>query len=180
MNVQLSIRDCNNKPLGNRKLLWTPTTSPEITSSFLTVADSYQFTSSLSGTLSASVVASLYKVDIANPKPESSFYMLSNETGSTLYSGSAVTGSTQYCFANLIDLVKDDFDVRKVILTPELNYPVIFSGSLIALASTSSFTDATGSVHFDSLVPGVYQVEAVGKVVTTFIISVPGWVSTGS
>lgn len=172
--------DCNSSPYVNRKVLFTPTRSPEVTSSFLSVADSYQYTSSTDGVISSSVVASLYQVDITTPKPETSFYLRASESGSVVVSASVVSGDPQYVFFDLIYLIKDPFDVRKVTLTPVSNYPVLFSGSIVCLNSTSSITDATGSCYFASLVPAVYQVDCIGKVTTTFYISVPTWENTGS
>lgn len=180
MNIQWLFLDCNSNILSNRKVLFTPVKSPEITASFLTTADSYQFTTSNAGVLSASVVANNYKVEIDNPQPATNYFLTVGETGSFVYSGSIMSGSAQYVYFDLINLVKDPTKVKKLTLTPLRNYPVTFSGSLIALCSTSSVPDITGSAVYDQLVPGVYQVDALGKVDTTFYISVPTWYNTAS
>jgi hypothetical protein len=179
-NLLIRVIDCNGNPYQDKNVLFTPVNPPAISGSYLTVADSYHFTSSVSGTISASIVSQLYRVDVATPKPESYFYLNATETGSTVISASTVTGSSQYVVFNLIEFTKDPHDVRKVTLTPSNNYPVLFSGSIVCLSNTSSITDTSGSCHFSTVVPGVYQVDVVGKVTTTFNISVPTMISTGS
>lgn len=179
MNIQTQFLDCNSNPLSVRKVLFTPVKSPEISASWLATADSYQFTTSLAGVLSASIVANNYKVDIATPVPPTSFYLTVSETGSYIYSGSIKSGSAQDVFFDLFNLVKDPTSVKKLTLTPVWSYPFVWSGSIIALNSTSS-VPVNGYVEYDALIPGVYLCDALGKVDTTFYISVPAWNSTGS
>jgi hypothetical protein len=182
MSQNLNVRfvDCNNQPITSKKILFTPTNAPRTTASYLSVQDSQQFTTDNSGSISGSVVAGLYSVTIANPKPETSCYLLFNEESSSLYSGSNQSGSTQNVLFNLLEIDKDLFGARKVTITPSRNYPTNFSASIMALNSTSSITDVSGAVTFASLIPGVYQVDCAGKVVTTFHISVPALPSTGA
>lgn len=171
--------DCNDQPLSNVKVLLTPQRIPEITGSYLSVGDSYQFTTSLDGTITSSIVASTYKVDI-NGNPATTFYLIATETGSYVYSASVQPGGVQCVYFDLINLVKFPFSVKKVQLTPKIVYPVYFSGSIECLNTTSSFTDGSGSVQFDTLIPGVYQVDAFGKIDSTWFMSVPQWPNTGS
>ena len=179
MNVQVQFLDCNSNPLSARKILFQPVKIPEITGSWLTTGDSYQFTSSLNGVLSASVVANNYLVTIAAPLPATTSYLTVSETGSYVYSGSVKTGSAQDVFFDLFNLVKDPTSVKRLTLTPIWNYPFTLSSSIVALCSTSS-VPVNGFSEFDMLVPGVYLCDALGKVDSTFYISVPNWQSTGS
>jgi hypothetical protein len=175
MNLNLHLADLNGQSLVGKKVLFTPLYIPAQSSSYLSGADTYQFSSSATGYITASIIANTYKVDIANPKPETSCYIVATEDGITLASGSVVTGSASRINFNLIDLVKNPFNVRAVKLTPYRNYPFIFSGSLITLQSTSSLTDATGSVSFATVIPGPYQVDCDNRVDATFYISVPAF-----
>jgi len=172
MNIQNTFIDCNSNPLAGRKVLFTPLQSPAISSSWMSTADSYQFTTSLAGVLSASVVANTYKVDISSPLPATSFYLVASESGSYVYSGSVQTGTAQDVYFDLFNLVKDSTNIKKVTLTPQWSYPVTFGGNIIAFFSTSS-VPSNGYVDFDQLVPAIYQVDVSGKVTTTFFISVP-------
>lgn len=180
VNLNLVFRDVNNTGLNSKKVLFTPLKSPETTSSFLSVADSYQFVTDATGSITGSVVAGNYRVTIAKPEPESNFYVNVSDTGSVLYSGLTKTGSAQIVYFDLINLVKDPFSVKSITLSPETNYPYNFDSNIIVLGATSSKTDATGSVWFNSLVPGIVQVDCIGKVTTTFYISVPSYEYTGS
>lgn len=181
MNIEKLFLDCNSNPLISRKVLFTPVKSPEISASYLTTADSYQFTTSLSGVISASVVANTYKVDITTPGPAHSFYVTATDTGSYIYSGSVRTGSVQFVYFDMFNLVKDPLTVKKLTLTPEWEPPFVWSGSsIVVLSSTSSVSSSTtpGLFEFDQLLPGPYKCDAQGpKVVTTFYISVPSWTS---
>src|ERR1035437_2932282 len=174
MNIELLFQDCNSSPLAGRKVLFTPIKSPQITASWLTTADSYNFTTSLIGTLSASIVANNYSVLISNPLPATTFVLTATETGSYVYSGSVKSGSVQDVYFDLFNLVKDASTVKKVTLTPTWNYPSSWSGSINVLCSTSSVPiNDSGYVEFSQLVPGVYLVDVIAKVDTTFYISVP-------
>jgi hypothetical protein len=175
MNLNLTFKDANSNPLVGRKVLFTPVKAPNITASYLTTADSYQFLTNTSGSVTGSIVAGNYRADIATPTPATSFFLTATETGSYVYSGSVVTGSSQNVYFDLINLIKDPLSVKTVTLTPQWNYPVMFNGSIIAECATSSLTDTTGYADFDALVPAVYQVDCKGKVVTTFFISVPAF-----
>ena len=178
-NLQLQFADANNSPFGGKKLLFTPTKAPQITASWMATFDSYQFTTSLDGTLSSSIVSNIYKVDVGSPLPAFSFYLQATETGSYVVSASIQTGSAQDVYFDLFNLVKNPLSVKKLTLTPTWNYPNYFSGSIIALSSTSSIPSG-GYSDYNSLVPGIYQCDALGKVDTTFFISVPSWHNTGS
>ena len=180
-NLQVQFLDCNSNPLVT-KVLFTPVAPPNITASYLSVGDSYQFTSTSSfpGQITASIVPATYAVTINTPTPASQFFMVATETGSYLYSGSVQPGVAQCVYFNLINLVKFPFSVRKVVITPLRTYPVIFSGSIIPLCASGSITTPTGSVFYDQVIPGVYTVDCFGKIDTQFHISVPQWHNTGS
>jgi hypothetical protein len=208
MNLNLQFRDVNSNTLINRKVLLTPIKSPEISASFLTVADTIQLITDSTGVITSSLVSGKYKVDLANPIPSTSFYLNVNETGSYVISSSNPGGYPQTVYFNLIDIIKEPFDVKKVNLTPYINYPLFvyennFTNetwtdqnaiwdnledlwdvgggvSIISLSTTSSKTDINGSVTFEQVVPGVIQVDCIGKVTTTFFIDVPNWYNTGS
>jgi hypothetical protein len=180
MNLNLIFRDVNESPLTGKKVLFTPQAPPNTTASFLSVGDSFNFPIGAGGVVTASIVPATYKVEIGTPTPATSFYLVATETGSYIYSGSARNGAAQCLFFDLLYMVKSPFATKKLQLTPQWNYPIDFSGSIIALCATSSLTDSTGSVYFNSLVPGPYLVEAFGKIDTSWYISVPGWENTGS
>lgn len=180
-NFQQRFIDCNSAPFSGKKVLLTPIKSPEVSSSYLSTADSYQFVTDASGSITASIVPNLYRVDIAKPLPDHYFYLKATDTGSFLVSGSVQSGSAQGVDFDLQNLILDKTKVSLLTLTPQRNYVTDFSGSLMVLSSTASVPDATGSCLFSALVPGVYQCDAKGqKVTTTFYISVPTWESTGS
>lgn len=180
MNLNISLRDLNSKPLVSTKVLFTELLVPNITASYVVPAETKTLITDNSGSISASMVAGNYKLDISKPLPVSYAYWNVTEDTSSLISGSALTGSSQIVSCSFIDIVKDPFSIKKVSLTPSWNYPKFFSGSLYLLSTTSSFTDNSGSCIFDALIPGIIQVDAIGKVTTTFFISVPAWTNSAS
>jgi hypothetical protein len=179
MNLSQSFLDVGSKPLVSKKILFTPQYPPFYTASFTSVGDSYQFVTDTNGVITASLVAGTYAVSIVTPTPATNFYLIATETGSYIYSGSIQTGSAQCVTFDLINLVKDPFSVKKVSLTPQRSYPFTFSGSIITLATTSSYTDGTGLVTFNGMVPGPYLAEMFGKIDTSVYISIPAWDSFG-
>lgn len=179
MNIQHIFLDCNSNPISSRKALFTQVLLPQISSSWLTNANTVNITTSVDGVMSASVVANNYKV-VFGTLPETAFYMTVSETGSFVYSGSNRQGVAQDVFFNVFDFVRDATTTKRITLTPSWNYPVTFSGSIILLASTSSVPTTNGFSEFDALVPGVYQVDVQSKATETFFISVPAWENTGS
>lgn len=164
-----------NNPLVGRKILFTPTYPPNDTGSYMSVADSVPFITNSSGSISGSLVAAVYTVNIANPQPATNCYIILTETGSILYSGSYFTGNTEGVYFDLMTLAEQPFAIKKVILTPPLGYPIMFNGKLVVMASTSSLTDGTGYINFPTIIPADYLWQAVGKVVTSGYISVPPW-----
>ena len=174
-NLNLTIVDVGSHPLIGRKILWTPTYPPNYSGSYMSVADSFTFITDATGTITGSVVEGMYTVSIPTPLPATNCYILMSETGSTLYSGSYQTGSTQGVYFDLMNLVEQPFAVKKVVLTPPLGYPLVFNGALVAMASTSSLTDKNGVVTFPTLIPAEYLWEAIGKVKTSGYISLPSW-----
>lgn len=180
MNLNQQFLDVGSNPLAGKKILFTPQYPPYYTASYTSIGDSYQFVADSTGTITGSIVSGVYAVNIANPLPATNFYLIANETGSYIYSSSASpTGSVQCVVFDLINLIKNPFGVKKVSLTPQWSYPFSFSGSIIALASTSSLTDNNGLVTFTSMVPGPYLVDCYGKIDTSFYISIPSWSGSG-
>lgn len=172
MNVLRKFVDANNAPLSGRKVLFTPVKSPEISASWLSTADSYQFVTDESGEITASVVANKYRVEIGNPLPATHFYLEVSETGSAVIS-SSVAGVPQRVYGNLFNLIKDPTKVKKFTITPARNYPQYVDNTIVALCHTASVPTDQGAVDYVSLYPGVYQCDALGKVNTIFHISVP-------
>jgi hypothetical protein len=170
--------DGNSIPLANKRVLFTPIQSPEITGSYLTTADSYQFTTSVNGDITSSIVSNFYKVDIAAPLPASSFYVSASENSSTIYSGSAGSSAVQIVFFDLINLVKDSSNIKRVTISPVQVCPS-YIGKSILVNSAASSSVSGGYAEFQTVFPGTYQVDVYGKVDTTFYISVPTWGSFG-
>lgn len=174
-NLNLTVVDVGNHPLIGKKILFTPTYPPNYSGSYLSVADSYQFIADQNGVITGSVVPGVYTITISNPLPATNCYLIFTDTSSSLYSGSYQTGSTQGVYFDLMNLVEQPFAVKKVVLTSPLGYPVMFNGTLVAMASTSSITDNNGVVTFPTLIPGDYLWQAIGKVTTSGYISLPPW-----
>lgn len=170
--------DCNsNIPFG-RRVIFTPISPPTISGSYLAMGDPISRSIDANGYVSASLIPSHYLVNV-NTNPQTTFFALVTGSTFSVISASNHTGSTANVFFNLIDHVADWFFVKKLSLTPTTNYPWTFNGSIIiGMGTTSSLTDASGSVTFDALIPGVYDCLAKGKVETIWNISVPAIGST--
>jgi len=174
MNLEQLFLDSNSNPFAGKKILFTPISIPQISASYLTTADSYQFVTDANGMISASIVPNNYSVQVSEPlTPVTNYYLTATDTGSFIISGSAPTGSAQIVVFDLQNIVMDYTTVKKLEVSPAWNYPFNFSGSTIVLTATGSIPNITGSLTYDALVPGIYKCDAYGKVITTFHISVP-------
>ncbi len=171
--------DTTLTPVANKKVTLTPVRPPVTDGNYLAVGDPKVLTTDANGYISGSLVDATYSVTIPT-NPETDFYALVSGSTFTPISSSVKTGLAPCVFVNLEDILTNYFDVKKVTITPETNYPWSFSGSVISMGGCNRTTDATGSVHYEHLVPGIHQVEAFGKVVTTWYISVPNTLSGSS
>ena len=176
-NLNLRFLDATLSPIANKKVVLSPINPPNISASYLSMGDPEVFYTDVTGSLTGSIVSNIYSAVLAKPLPESKFYIQANESSSAIYSGSVLTGNAQIVYFNLIDFIKIPEAARKITLTPATVYPLVFSGSVITLSSTSSFVDSTGSITYPSLVPYIIEVQVYGEknFLTDFYISVPGF-----
>src|SRR5262245_28160291 len=140
------IIDFTNTPIRSKTLVFTSLNSPgpSVSASLIGTADSVSITSSVDGQVSSSLIDGIrYSVELEKPTPESVFYL--NNSGSVI-SASVVTGSLCAVTFDFDKINFDEFADKQIVITPELSYPVLFSGSLVMLAASSSRTNDNGII----------------------------------